>query len=111
MRHTSSAFVRSAKVCNGFDGANGFTGYTPFTGLKSTKLGVVGNARYGLVPVLSLFEIPRFERLWIAFRFTLSLNRLPNNWSRFVRMDCFWYPGFLAVPPSFRPVPQAEACV
>src|SRR5207249_1825819 len=63
MRHTSSLFLSSANVCNGLDGANGFVGYTPLTGRRSTKLGVVGYTRKVLVPVLSLFDIPRFARL------------------------------------------------
>ena len=54
------------------------------------KLGVEGYTRYVLVPVLSLFEMPRFDRSWIALRFTLTLNRVPSSWSRFARNDCFW---------------------
>src|SRR2546428_10115671 len=79
IRHTSSPSLSSANVCSGLDGANGFLGYTPLTARRSTKLGVVGQTRYVLVPVLSLFEMPRFARLWIALRFTPTLNRLPRN--------------------------------
>ena len=89
MRQRSSLFLSSANVCNGFDVENTFAGYTPFTARKSMKLGVDGNTRNGLVPVLSLFEIPRCARLWIAFRLTLTLNRLPTSWSRLARTACF----------------------
>src|SRR2546429_8471863 len=89
-RHTSSAFLSSANVWSGLDGANGLTGYTPFAGRRSRKLGVVGYTRYVLVPVLSLLEIPRFVRLWIALRLMLTLKRLPSSWSRLARIACFW---------------------
>src|SRR5947209_18830023 len=56
MRHTSSAFLSSANVWSGLDGANGLTGYTPFAGRRSRKLGVVGYKRNVLVPELSLVE-------------------------------------------------------
>ncbi len=41
-RHTSSEFLSSPNVANGFEGANGLNGYTPFTGRRSMMLGVVG---------------------------------------------------------------------
>ena len=62
-RHTSSLSLSSAKVCSGLDGANTFTGHAPFFSRRSMMLGVVGYTRNVLVPVLSLFEIPRFARL------------------------------------------------
>src|SRR6266853_3340827 len=79
MRHTSSLFFSSAKVCSGFDGANGLLGYTPPTARRSTKLGVVGYTRYVLVLVLSLFEMPRFDRLWTTSRLTLTLKAVPST--------------------------------
>ena len=39
-------------------------------GRRSTKLGVNGKTRNGLVPELSLLESPRLEMLWVPLRLT-----------------------------------------
>src|SRR5436309_12214592 len=104
-RQTSSLFLRNANVCSGLLGEKGLNGYDDASvsgpvGRRSTKLGVNGNTRYVDVPVLSLFEIPRWARLWTTFEFTLTWKRAPSDWSRFARTDCFSYPVFFAMPPS-----------
>ena len=43
-----------------------------------TMPGVSGNTRYGLVPVLSLFEMPRAARLWITALLNESSQRDPS---------------------------------
>ncbi len=105
MRQRSSSFLRSAKVCSGLLGENRFTGYEeasvsgPF-GWRLMKFGVKGNTRYGLVPVLSLFEMPRAALLCTTSELMLSCHRFPSFWSMLARRLCLSYPVFFAIPPS-----------
>ena len=75
------------------------------------KLGVDGYTRYVLVPVLSLFEMPRCDRLCTTFRLMPTLKWLLNTWSRLVRIDCFWYPVLGAMPPSCSVSPEMKYVV
>src|SRR6476661_6653679 len=95
-RQTSSLFVRNWKVCSGFEGANRLRGKSEATtlspawvGWRSSKLGVNGNTRKGLVPELSLLESPRFEMLWVPLRLTESWKPSPRSWSMLERTACF----------------------
>src|SRR6185437_12681471 len=97
-RHTSSSFFRNWYVCSGLLRSNGLRGKSEgiresvglsAVGRRSTKLGVVGNTRNGLVPELSLLVSPRLERLCTPLRFTASWNPLPSSWSILERSDCF----------------------
>src|SRR6476646_436175 len=85
-RQTSSLFVRNWNVWSGLLRSNGLFGKSDGSklsplevGSRSMKLGVAGNTRNGLVPELSLFEIPRSDALCVPLRFTPSENPLPKS--------------------------------
>ncbi len=94
IRQVSSLFLRKVKVWSGLLRSKGLVGKSEGRlslpcGSRSTKFGVKGNTRNGLVPELSLFDSPRFERLWIPLTFTCSCRPPPSSWSRLERSDCF----------------------
>src|SRR5215213_3718122 len=95
-RQTSSSLTRNWNVWSGLLRSYGLEGKSDATrlsptgaGSRSTKFGVKGKTRNGLVPALSLFESPRLDRLCVPLRLTESENPPPSSWSTFERSDCF----------------------